>query len=153
MRVKRSFLFVLLLVASLALTAFLPQSVAPQDEPTDILSVILKIALGFASLVGVSQLVAVLVQFGKLVGLVKDDTAHKWAAGLNLMAFGGLVYFGVFQPQIATSVLDGYAAQVAEIALFVMGFVVQITTSKPAYAALKAARVPLLNYSYSKGNA
>ena len=115
-----------------------------QLEFAVVLDIILKIIAGFATLAGVSSLVAVLVQIGKLVGLVKDDTAGKWAAGLNLFAFAVLCYFGIFQPQIALEVLDGYAAQIAVAALFVLGFVTQMTVSKPTYTAFKAAGVPPL---------
>jgi hypothetical protein len=150
MKVNRSFVLMLLLVLPLALMAFMPQSMPIQGEiPPDVMGVILKIALGFASLVGVSQLVAVLVQVGKLAGLVKDNTAHKWAAGLNLLCFSALVYFGIFEPQVTLSILDGYAAQIAEISLFIIGFIMQITSSKPAYDALKASRVPFLSVSNS----
>jgi len=119
--------------------------------PPDVLGVIVKIALGFASLVGVSNLVAVLVQLLKIIHVAQDSTASQWAAGLNLMAFIALVYFGVFQPQISFDILNGYAAQITTIILFMLGFVVQITQSKPAYDALKASQVPLLSYSYSRG--
>lgn len=116
-----------------------------------VLDIIIKITLGFASLAGVSALVAVLVQILKLVGVAKDDTAGKWAAGFNLVAFLALVYFGVFQPQIAIEILDGYAAQIAVIALFVLGFVTQMTVSKPTYSAFKGANVPLLQDLHQHG--
>ncbi len=151
MKVNRFFLFGLLALFSLVLMACSPAvPLAQTTVPADPLSVILVIAVGFASLAGVSSLVAVLVQIGKLMKLVKDDTAHIWAASLNLLAFCVLIYFGVFQPQLALSMLDGYAAQIAEVALFVLGFMIQITGSKPAYNALKASRIPLLNTSNSR---
>lgn len=147
---NRSVALLVVVLVSFALMAFAPMAAptaqAPESNPLD---VILKIALGFGSLAGVSALVAVLVQIFKLVGLVKDSTAGQWAAGFNLVAFIGLVYFGIFQPSIVISVLDGYAAQIAQIALFVLGFVVQMTTSKTAYTAFKSARVPVLGTSLS----
>src|SRR5512139_2555158 len=88
------------------------------SELGSVLEIILKISAGFASLAGVSALVAVIVQVLKLVGVARDDTAGKWAAGFNLVAFLALVSFGIFQPQITMEVLDGYAAQIAVIALF-----------------------------------
>lgn len=138
---------VLLSLLSLAFT-FMPAPLAQAPAPTA-LDIILKIAMGFGSLAGVSALVSVLVQLGKILGLVKDGTANQWTSGFNLIAFIGLVYFGVFQPSIALDVLDGYAAQIAQIALFVLGFIVQMTVSKPTYDALKSARVPLLARSHS----
>jgi hypothetical protein len=152
MKVRRSSVMLLIvLFVAFSTMAFVPMS-APgiqAPEPT-VLDVILRIAVGFASLAGVAGLVAVLVQIFKLVGLVKDGTAGQWTAGFNLIAFIALVYFGVFQPTIPISVLDGYATQIAQIALFVIGFMVQMTTSKPVYASLKHAQVPLLGYSFTK---
>lgn len=144
----RWFLFVGVL--AMFMLAFNPMPALLQQEtaPTP-LDVIIQISIGFASLAGVASFGTVVVQIGKLAKIVKDETAHKWSAGYNLLAFGVLVYFGVFQPSIALSVLDGYAAQIAQVALFVLGFVVQMTTSKPAYVAIKSARLPLLSYSYS----
>jgi hypothetical protein len=150
-KVNRLFLIGLLIILPMILLACAPvQPVSAQVIPPDLLDTILKIAIGFASLVGVSQLNTVLVQIGKLIGLVKDTTAAAWAAGLNIAFFGVLVYFGVFQPWVMVNVLDGYAAQLAEIALFVLGFVIQITGSKRAYDAIKASRVPLLSKSFSR---
>lgn len=148
---KVLFVFVVVLVA-LASMAFMPLS-APQavqvTEESTALDIILKIAVGFGSLAGVSALVAVIAQIGKVFGLVKDGTSSQWTSALNLLAFIALVYVGVFQPSIAIEVLDGYAAQVAQIGLFVLGFIIQMTTSKPTYDALKSARVPLLRFSYN----
>jgi hypothetical protein len=130
-----------------------PSSIAwaPLAEPIqiDVLDVVGKIALGFASLIGVSGLVAALVSLGKVIKIVKDGTADKWAAGLNLLCFIVLVVFGVFRPDLATNILDGYAGQIAMIILFVLGFITQITGSKPMYDQLKAASVPLIGKSFS----
>jgi hypothetical protein len=149
------FLFVLtavLVFASLLSMAFVPMpapQVAQEPVPVTALDMILKIAVGFGSLAGISALIAVVVQVGKVFRLVKDGTSSQWTSALNLLAFIGLIYFGVFQPSIAIEVLDGYAAQVAQIGLFVLGFVIQMTTSKPTYDSLKSANVPLLRFSYN----
>jgi hypothetical protein len=140
-------LVVLLSVFSLAFS-FMPAPAAQVPAPTP-LDIILKIAMGFGALAGVSALVSMLVQIFKLAGLIKDGNTGKWTAAFNLAAFVVLVYFGVFQPSVALEVLDGYAAYLAQIALFVLGFVVQMTTAKPVYAAFKNARVPLFGFSYS----
>jgi hypothetical protein len=148
---NRLFFVLMLCLVGVFMAACSPVASVSADAtiPPDVLDIILKIALGFASLVGVSKLVAVLVQLGKLAKLVKDGTSDMWAAVLNLVAFAVLVFYGVFQPSIVLSVLDGYAAQFAEILLFILGFIIQITGSQPAYLALKAARVPLLSKSYT----
>lgn len=115
-----------------------------------LLAVALKIMLGFGSLAGVSALVAILVNFGKLVGLVKEGTSAKWSAGLNLLSFGALVFFGVWRPDLAIEVLDGYAGQIASILLFVLGFLIQIVGSPTVYRLLKGGNVPLLNFSFAE---
>lgn len=150
MKVRKSFVMLLIVaLTSFAMLAFRPMLQVEPPVTVTILDIILKIVAGFATLAGVSALVAVLVQIMKLMGIAKDDTAAKWAAGFNLFAFIVLVAFGVFQPQIALEVLDGYAAQIAVIALFVLGFVTQMTVSKPTYNAFRAASVPLLGKSNS----
>lgn len=153
MKTFHKFCLVLAILA-IAMLAFMPAvhaaSPAAVPLPADVLNVVVTIMLGFASLVGVSKLIAALVNLLKMIGLVKDGTANKWAAALNLAAFIALVAFGVFRPDLATSILDGYAGQIAMIILFVLGFITQITGSKPAYDDLKDARVPLIGTSYSK---
>jgi hypothetical protein len=116
----------------------------------DWLGVILKLAMGFGSLVGVAALVTVLINALKALGLVKDGTAGRWSAGLNLVAFLALAYFAVFQPSLALEVLDGYAGQIATVLLFVLGYLVQIFTSPAVHTQLKAMALPLLGTSQSK---
>lgn len=115
----------------------------------DWLGIVLKLALGFGSLVGVAALVTVLINILKALGVVKDGTAGQWSAVLNLIFFGVLVYFGVFQPQIATQVLDGYAGQIAMILVFVLGYLAQIFVSPAVHTQLKAMRLPILGASNS----
>lgn len=126
------------------------QSMQQDAVPPDVLSIVVKIALGFASLVGVSQLTAALVNLLKVIGLVKDGTADKWAAGFNLAFFVALCLFGVFKPELALAILDGYAGQIAMVILFILGFIVQITGSSVAHVALSKARIPLIGKSYSQ---
>jgi hypothetical protein len=91
-----------------------------------------------------------LVNLLKLIRVVKDGAADKLAAALNLLCFIALVAFGVFRPDLTMSILDGYAGQIAMVVLFVLGFITQITGSKPAHDALSDAGVPLIGTSYSK---
>jgi hypothetical protein len=147
--------FLVLAILAVTMLAFMPAIVHAASPaavllPADVLNVVVTIMLGFASLVGVSKLIAALVNVLKVCQLVKDNTADKWAAGLNLAAFIALVAFGVFRPDLATNILNGYAGQIAMVILFVLGFIMQITGSKPAHDALSAASVPLIGKSYSK---
>lgn len=115
----------------------------------DWLDVILKLAMGFGSLVGVAALIAALINILKVVGVVKDGTAGQWSAILNLVAFFALVYFAVFQPQIAMEVLDGYAGKIAMVLIFVLGYVIQIFTSPAVHTQLKEMEIPVLGKSRS----
>lgn len=108
-----------------------------------ILDIMLKIMVGFGSLAGCTSLIAVLVNFLKLLPITFDPA--KVAGALNLIAFVALVLFGVFRPDLALEVLDGYAGQIAAVLLFILGFIVQITGSGFVYEKMKAARVPILN--------
>lgn len=113
------------------------------------LTVILKLAMGFGSLVGIAALVAVLINFLKLAGVVKDGTSGQWSAGLNLIAFVVLVLFAVFQPNLTFEILDGYAAQIAAILIFVLGYLTQIFTSSAVHEQFKFMRIPFLGTSFT----
>jgi hypothetical protein len=153
MKNRSVLLYVIMLIVCVMTFALVPTSVHAQDGqlPIDrILNAILVIVIGFAALVGVSKLTAAIVSLLKFIpGLIQVGTADKWAAGLNLIFFVGLVAFRVFQPDISLEVLDGYAGQIATIAVFVLGFIVQMTGSKPTYDQLKEAGVPLIGKSNS----
>lgn len=142
---------VLVLAMVLLAALFVPQLAHAQGEmPGEFnLEAILVIVIGFASLAGTSSLVAAIVNVFKVIGLVKDGTSARWAAALNLLAFIALIAFRVFQPDLALEILDGYAGQIATIAMFVMGFVLQITGSQSAHIALSEAEVPVLGKSFS----
>lgn len=140
---NRFILFVVfLLTSSLGLMAFTPLA----QDPTEgtVLDSILKIIVAFATLAGVSALVAALVAIGVWARVINAETAPKWTAGLNLAAFLVLVYFGIFRPDLSLAFLDGIAAQLATIALFVLGFLTQMTVPAPVNRALYHARVPIL---------
>jgi hypothetical protein len=63
---------------------------------------------------------------------------------LNLAAFVVLVALGIFRPDLSLSFLDGLAAKAATIALFVLGFLTQMTVPAPVNRAFFNARVPVL---------
>jgi hypothetical protein len=116
----------------------------------DVLNIAVTILLGFASLLGISKLIAALINVLKLVGVVKDGTSSRWSAALNLVAFIALVAVGVFKPGLTTELLDGYAGQIAAVLLFILGFLTQIVGSKSGHDALSDAGVPLIGKSFSK---
>ncbi len=148
---------VLVIFAFMALTAFIPMSlilpashsvVVSQTQPppdVPILDMILKIAVAFSTLAGISGLITALVAIATWAGAIKTDTvAHQWTSVLNLLAFVALVVFGVFRPDLDLTFLDSVAARIAAIALFVLGFLTQITVPGTVNKLLFRARVPVL---------
>jgi hypothetical protein len=153
MKTKRFTLFflailMLILMACSPMPAVLAATGVPL--PAETFNIVVMIMLGFASLIGVSKLIAALINLLKTIGVVKDGTSAKWAAALNLLAFIALVLVGVFKPALTMELLDGYAGQIAAILLFVLGFISQIVGSQSAHIALSNARVPLIGKSYSR---
>lgn len=154
---KKKLFLPLLLVTMLALLMACSPMTAPAalavvnvPLPAETFNIVVMIMLGFASLVGVSKLIAAVINLLKTIGVVKDGTSAKWAAALNLLAFIVLVLLGVFKPALTMELLDGYAGQIAAILLFVLGFISQIVGSQSAHVALSNARVPLIGKSFSK---
>lgn len=134
------------LVLIALLLIFVLSGFAPlqQEEPGGtILDDILALITRFASLAGVSALVAAITGFARRMGWIStDDQLGKVASVINLIAFVVLVAVGVFRPDLDINFLDGLAAQLAIIALFVLGLIVQILTPAPLFRAAYAARVP-----------
>jgi hypothetical protein len=125
------------------------QGVLP--TPDQILTEIMQlVAGGFVSLVGVPALIGALVNVGKYIGFVKNDTSANWSAGLSLFAFIAVVVFRVLRPDIMLDVLDGYAGQFAQIIVYLMSFIVMMIMPAAMHAKLKAAQVPLLGKSFSQ---
>lgn len=154
---KKKLFLPLLLVTMLALLMACSPMTAPAalavvnvPLPAETFNIVVMIMLGFASLIGVSKLIAAVINLLKTIGVVKDGTSAKWAAALNLLAFIVLVLLGVFKPALTMELLDGYAGQIAAILLFVLGFISQIVGSQSAHVALSNARVPLIGKSFSK---
>lgn len=140
--ISRSLLFIgifLFLIGS----AFSPMA---QEEPgSPVLDNILELVAAFATLAGVSALIGVIVAFLRRGGVIgSDDLAARITAGLNLAAFIILALLGVFRPDLSLDFLDSVAAQIATIALFVLGFIVQMTTPAPVFRAFFRAGVPVL---------
>ena len=97
----------------------------------------------FAGLAGLGGLISVLVNFLKVVGVVKDGTSEQWVQGFNLVAFiaVAVIYFAEFQVDWAQ--LDGWLTVMATF----IGFIVQLLSSKVTYSVTKGA--PVIGFSYS----
>ena len=96
-----------------------------------------------AGLAGLGGLISVLVNFLKVVGVVKDGTSEQWVQGFNLVAFiaVAVIYFAEFQVDWAQ--LDGWLTVMATF----IGFIVQLLSSKVTYSVTKGA--PVIGFSYS----
>jgi hypothetical protein len=145
----RQVLLLVLLMAIFATPAF-AQGETPTPPATP-LEAVLAMILQFATLAGVGAVIAALVNVLKTFGVVKDGTAGKWFAGLNLVAIVVLVYIRLFQPQIAVEFIDAQAAVLAQILLAILGYIVQLGTGKAANGLFVDLRLPVVGKSYSRG--
>lgn len=144
MKTRRFISLIVVIIMSFALMAFAPVAQEPPADST-MLDAILTIVVSFATLAGVAALVTALVSILRAAGVIKtDESASQFTAGLNLAAFIVLVLLGVFRPDLSLSFLDGLAAKAATIALFVLGFLTQMTVPAPVNRAFFKARVPVL---------
>jgi len=105
------------------------------------------LASQFASLAGVAALITVVINIFKTFGIVKDGTAQTWSIILNLVGLIVLVYLRVFQPNVDIAGVDQQADSLANILIGILGFVVQIGSSKGTHSLLSG--VPLVGKSNS----
>jgi hypothetical protein len=115
---------------------------------TVILDAILKVAVQFATLAGVAAFVAMLINFMKVVKLVKDGDAGMWSGILNLAALIILIAVKIFKPDVDVLIIDKYAQVVTSIGLILLGYVLQIKTSSGVNNTLAKASIPILGKSY-----
>lgn len=94
-------------------------------------------------LAGLGSLISILVNLGKLVGIVKDGTSDMWFKGLNLLAFiaVAIVYW------VNVPVDFGQVDEVLKVLASVLGLVVQLFGGKVAYNTIKGT--PFVGFSYS----
>ena len=95
----------------------------------------------FLTLAGVGSLIAVLINIGKTVGLVKDGQAPTWSAGLNLAGLIALFVLQVLGKADLVPGLDNQAGALASALTAVFGFVWQLIVSLKAHSALKGTRI------------
>jgi hypothetical protein len=147
-------LFVVFLVALITPTAALaaPAAGAVRGPASDIaIGDIVALVIQYASLAGFAALVAVLINIFKTFGIVKDGEAGKWSAALNLIGLVTLIVIKVFVPALAVTAIDGYAGQIAQVFIVVLGFVIQIVTSAGTHDAFASAGLPVIGKSHSTG--
>jgi len=95
----------------------------------------------FLSLAGVGSLIAVLVNIGKTVGLVKDGQAANWSAGLNLAGLIALFTLQLLGKAELVPALDSQAGALASVLTALFGFIWQLIVSIKTHNTLKGTRV------------
>lgn len=100
------------------------------------------------SLGGVASLIAVLVNAGKAVGIVKDGQAPTYSLLANVVLFVVVALVGVFAPATNLGEYDGIAKQVAEILVLVLGLATQLGLTKQFASLLKG--LPVIGFSHSE---
>ena len=109
---------------------------------------VLEILKQWGSLVGVAAGIAVLINICKVMGLVKDGQSQTWSVVLNLVAMGALIGLKIFVPDMSIPEVDEKFLVVAQGLTILLGYIVQLGSSKVAYeGALKG--VPLIGKSFS----
>ena len=109
----------------------------------------MEILLGFTSLAGVAALIALIINVLKTLGVVKDGTAQNWSAGLNLAAMVILFVLKIFVPTVDIEGVDAKIVEFLPVATVVIGYVLQLLSSKLTYLAIKG--IPVVGRSNSDG--
>ena len=104
--------------------------------------------LEFSALVGFASLVSLVVNVLKVVGVVKDGTAPKWVAGINLVGLIAFIIARLVVPEFEFANLDTVLAQVAIAGSYILSYVLMILGSKVTYAIVKG--LPAIGKSNSE---
>jgi Mg2+/Co2+ transporter CorB len=100
------------------------------------------------SLAGVGSLVAVLVNIGKAVGLVKDGQAPMYTTGAGLLVMVILFIAGIIKPDFDVAGTDTVVGQVAQILSMIFSLVWPLISARLTHNAIKGT--PILGKSYSQ---
>lgn len=134
---------VLLAVPSTVHAAPLAQDVAPVSQ-LDFGALVDSLK----SLVGISALIAAIVNIGKSAGWVKDGQAGTWSAILNLVALVGLCAAQLSGYANMIPWIDSQAGGLAAVASTVFMFVAQVWLSRQVHASVFAG-LPVIGTSNS----
>lgn len=83
-----------------------------------------------ATMVGAQALISLLVDVLKWSGVVDDGTAGKWSAAFNLLGLVGIAVGLYLNPNFDFKALDAQFQTLAQFAVLVFAYVVQIAGSK-----------------------
>lgn len=99
------------------------------------------------SLGGVGAVVAMLINVGKTIGLVKDGQAKMWSTGLNILGLAALFAVKIFKPDFDVAGFDAQAAQFAAVASTLVAYLIEIGAADLVHKLLKG--VPVIGKSLS----
>ena len=89
-----------------------------------------KTLVEFAALLGFATLVPVIINILKTFGVVKEDTAQTWSAGINLIGLLALYGLRLFRPEFSVEGIDAVFLEVATVGTYILGFMSQLGISK-----------------------
>lgn len=110
-----------------------------------------QVLVEFAALVGFAAFVSLFVNALKVAGVVKDGTADKWVAGINMIGVLALVAVRLFVPDFDIIPVDNALKEIAVIGSYILGYVTMLLGSKITYVATKG--LPLIGKSNSTDEA
>ena len=87
----------------------------------------------FGSLAGVGSFIAVLINIGKTVGLVKEGQAQAYSLGMNLAGLMILFVVGIVKPDVNIQGMDAQMGAVGSVLMIIFSFAWQLYSSKFAH--------------------
>jgi len=104
--------------------------------------------LQFSALVGFAALVSVIINVLKIFNVVKDGTADKWVASINLVGLTAFVAAKMFIPDFDVIPVDTQLGQLANVATYLISYITMLLGSKLTYVATKG--LPIIGKSNSE---
>lgn len=102
------------------------------------------------SMLGAQALIVLLIDVLKWAGAIRDGTAGKWSAGLNLLLVIAVAVAQAFNPAFDFPKLDTQLVIIAQFATLLFGYIVQVAGSKNMHRAF-AQGLGVEAFSYTRG--
>ena len=103
-------------------------------------------------LVGVWVCVGLLIDVLKYTGVVADDEAGKWSAGINLVVLAGIAFVLSRNPSFDFANIDAQFSTLAQFGALVFGYIVNVVGTKASHGVLaKGLGIKGLSWSESYG--
>lgn len=78
------------------------------------------------SMLGAQALISLLIDVLKYVGVIRDGSAGKWSAGLNLVGLAGIAVALGLYPSFDFPKLDAQFVVIAQFGSLLFGYIIQI---------------------------